>query len=982
MCVTLLNTINIAEYESTLDSRVEGTLEWVLQKPQYLDWTEQPNAKILWVTGYAGCGKTTLASFVSQYLTMTHSHSIICRFFCGGNSKDYRDPQALLRSLIYQIANRQRSLWRRIKKASDAGGSGIFKQFDALWNLFVQIARSERRHPITIIIDAIDEFDPMDQRRVTACMSEIMAMGNTTSVKFFITSRPTAGSAMDVKIASANVSFISLGECKEEIDSDIRSVIHHRLMRMENRGACKPFVRESLEKMLVAKADQTFLWIKLVLPSLEERRVVLQSDVDAMTFSLPHTLEHLYRVQLSEIPENDQTLAAWMLRLLVICNRPLTGDEIGTIFTITKDHRSLFSLAPELLLIGIENVQALLGPLVRIRDSRVELLHKSLIDFLVKLGNEPQDDFSAKFGVVVPRDTSMVLDACLMYLTLAELEEVTDGRLSPTVNDPANDGELVSNSSSLASGLDISFLGVDALNDTFLAHENFFDNSIWEAMTARYKLFDYAALHWASHLAQRREEATREENDIAVSLCQSNTARPWNWFRYYWFKKEYPEPFPAAIDELMVLSYFGNQSNLLQLLHQPDVVDEESTSRALYWVARQGHGDCLQALLQHPLCNTESLNKRSQAPLLVAAHFGHLDCVSQLLGDARISINTQDQTGRTALHLAVSNNHMDTVSALLDRTDIDVNLQDRTFSTPLHMAIDAASDAILAKLLNDERAEIAKVDNRGRSILSWAAELGTVEGVSLILQAQRIAINQKDSAGRTPLSYASQHGRLSVVKKLIDIGHAYPLAQDEDGRNAHSWAAMHRSPDLLRYLLKRFPRGADVPDRNGWTPVAWTLDPPGYPENMLLILRYGDVDVNSKDDVHGRTLLSWIASYGYTRMASEIIQLEGSDLEARDVDGRTPLSEAAGSGSLEIVRMLLATSKVDINSRDQQLQTPLSWAARGGHSEVVELLLSDPTISIDVRNRSDQTAFDISETQGHQGIMLALGRRHSFRRAV
>lgn len=192
---------------------------------------------------------------------------------------------------------------------------------------------------------------------------------------------------------------------------------------------------------------------------------------------------------------------------------------------------------------------------------------------------------------------------------------------------------------------------------------------------------------------------------------------------------------------------------------------------------------------------------------------------------------------------------------------------------------------------------------------------------------------------------------------------------------------MHRSPDLLRYLLKKIPRGADVPDGNGWTPMAWTLDPPGYPENMLLILRYGDVNVNKRDDVHGRTLLSWIASYGYTRMASEIMRLEGIDLEARDVDGRTPLSEAAGSGSLEIVQMLLDTMKVDINSRDQHLQTPLSWAARGGHCEIVKRLLTDPTISISVPNRLGQTAYDLAKDHGHEEIMLALARP-SNRRAT
>lgn len=338
---------------------------------------------------------------------------------------------------------------------------------------------------------------------------------------------------MDVKVASANVGFISLGESKEEIDSDIRSVIHHRLMRMEKRGACKPVVRQSLEEKLVAKVDQIFLWIKLVLSSLEERRVVLLSDVEAITSSLPSTLEHLYREQLSDILENDQTLAAWLLRLLMVCNRFLKNDEIGTIFTITKDHRLLSSLASEHLLLGTDNVQALLGSLVRICDSRVELLHNSLRDFVIRLGTKSKDEFSISFEMVLTRDINIVLDACFIYLSLADFDEDIYVRLNSIGADRANDEKIVSGSSSSSSEPNLSCLGVDALNETILAHENYFDYSIWEATIFRYKLFDYAASHWASHFSQHRESAVREENDIALSLCHSNTTRLRNWFRYY-----------------------------------------------------------------------------------------------------------------------------------------------------------------------------------------------------------------------------------------------------------------------------------------------------------------------------------------------------------------------------------------------------------------------------------------------------------------
>ena len=429
----------------------------------------------------------------------------------------------------------------------------------------------------------------------------------------------------------------------------------------------------------------------------------------------------------------------------------------------------------------------------------------------------------------------------------------------------------------------------------------------------------------------------------------------------------------------MVAAFFGHINNLKQLLRDADKLDPASSMRALYWAARRGQSVCVDVLLRHQDENPWNEASKTQIPLLAAAQFGHLECARLLLGSSHIDINARDNSGASALSLAVANSHSDIVALLLADQSIDVNIRDRGFNTPLHMAVDVAENSILSQLLSDKRTDVECLDKHGRSILSWAAEYGSIESTSLVLQTRRISVNQKDLAGRTPLLYAAQHGHLPVIKMLINVGHDDPLGQDSLGRNAHSWAAPLRNANVLRYLTRKYPAGADVPDHNGWTPAAWTLDHPTRPENLIILLRHGKIDVNRRDGTNGRSLLSWIASYGVdskaqVRMVEALVHHDGTDLEARDAGGRTPLSEAAGAGSLEVARMLIATGKVDVNARDQHGQTPLMWATRGGYDDMVQLLLACPDIDVDVKDGHGVAAMEIASRFGRGEITAVLER--------
>ena len=962
---SLLNTVDVAGYESRLDLRIEGTLDWVLVNPQYTKWASDHVARILWVTGYAGCGKTTLASFVTRYLTgHLPRGALVCRFFCDDKIEELRDPTSLLRCLIFQIVNGQRRLWRLVRKASDAVGVSIFRQFDALWNLFVQIARTERKSTIIIVIDAIDECDKRAQWLVINRISELLSLADTT-VKFFITSRPNAEGVIGVQLSSAQLIQLRLEDKQDQIQGDIKFVVHHRLERMVIRGTCRPSVRDVLEHLLIAKADQTFLWIKLVLPLLEERRILLLSDVDTISALLPSDLASLYRHLLLSIPEADKAVAARMLRLLVACDRPLTGEEIGIMMTIGPDHRSVSSLTSNQLLFDEASVRAALGPLIRLHGSTIELVHQSLKDYLISLSGQPQDALNVMFGVDLVRDKFEISNICMMYLSLQEFRQNIQSAVSSGDDfSPVSEGATKS--------LPSSIYGFDLYEEPMFTDVSLTEDATWATIIVDYKLFDYAALHWANDFSNCGTEATEHHFNSALALCKADTAQLTNWFQYFWFRTMRPEAFPAMVDTLMVLAFFGHLKPLTYVLHEPESLDPGSLARALYWAARQGQQSCVEVLLQEPLCNPQVSAVNNQPPLFAAAQFGHLECVRLLLEDSRVDINAQDSRGRTALCLTASTNHVEITSFLLTHKDISIDLRDYGLNTPLHWAVAADSYSIVALLLADGRGQVYRPDKRGRSALSWAAEYGATDIVTLLLQSQTISPDQKDHKGRTPLSYAAQHGHLPIVKQLVGTKLVNPLNQDNNGRNAHSWAAMQRQPGVLRYLVKKFRQGADIPDRDGWTPLAWALDPPGYIENMLLLLQLGSVDINRKDGVHGRTFLSWVASYGYIQVARQVVLLKDAELDPRDVHGKTPLSDAAASGSVDIAALLIETGKVDVNSRDIHGRTALAWAAREGHGDVVQLLLSIPAVDRDLADHHGQTALDVAKEFGREDIVSML----------
>ena len=86
------------------DRWMTGTCDWIKYEDSFKNWVKHgSNSKILWLYGPPASGKSVLSSFIIEYL---NSLDISCSFFFfrfGDQTK--RSPNALLRSLAYQMAS-------------------------------------------------------------------------------------------------------------------------------------------------------------------------------------------------------------------------------------------------------------------------------------------------------------------------------------------------------------------------------------------------------------------------------------------------------------------------------------------------------------------------------------------------------------------------------------------------------------------------------------------------------------------------------------------------------------------------------------------------------------------------------------------------------------------------------------------------------------------------------------------------------------
>lgn len=351
-----------------------------------------------------------------------------------------------------------------------------------------------------------------------------------------------------------------------------------------------------------------------------------------------------------------------MLHLIVGSVRPLTLDELRILLESDQHHCTVASIERESQTNLRKTIESILGPLVRISDSRTYLVHQSLKEFLYDLSAWREHSLSSIYGVDSRNANLVIARAYIAYL---QLDDFGIDIFSDTVSASENSSTTSPTAESFTS--ETVWDPFDLREDLIMKDPADVELETCRAGAGNYLLFDYAVLHWAEHYASSDSFAGTQAS--ALALSESNSRRKLHWFRYYWFYAGEDLFFPYEFDEFFVACFFGHLSTLSYLLEHRGHPHENVSARGISWSSRLGHADVVACLLRiWTTPNGELLD--GQTSLIAAAQFGHIQVVKLLMQVDTIEINSRGRLGRTALGAAAINGNADIVKILLDHEKI------------------------------------------------------------------------------------------------------------------------------------------------------------------------------------------------------------------------------------------------------------------------------------------------------------------------
>lgn len=142
------------DYERALAACVTGTSDWIFQRLEFEDWMgldQSDAAKILWIHGYPGFGKTVLTARMTEKLGQTRFVAYFFEFF---SDQLKRQPQQILRSWVAQLVAVKNAAFE-IAQEVYATKKHVEATETELWQIFGLVNLKIRN--LVFVVDGFDE---------------------------------------------------------------------------------------------------------------------------------------------------------------------------------------------------------------------------------------------------------------------------------------------------------------------------------------------------------------------------------------------------------------------------------------------------------------------------------------------------------------------------------------------------------------------------------------------------------------------------------------------------------------------------------------------------------------------------------------------------------------------------------------------------------------------------------------------------------
>ncbi|KAG8744074.1 hypothetical protein FRC10_010860 [Ceratobasidium sp. 414] len=205
-------------------------------------WKDDPNgAKVYWMNGMAGTGKTTIASTLCSELEA--ARQLAASFFCSRELPDCRQATCIVPTISYQLARFslpfQSALCETLGNDPDASTRSVRVQFEKLIKEPLLRVKEAISDGAVVVVDALDECS--DNVSAQLFLDALYRCAGDLPIRFFVTCRPDQ--SFTKKILSWNQAS--------------RTLFHlHDIEQSVVRGDIEIYLRAELEELPAGHIQQ------------------------------------------------------------------------------------------------------------------------------------------------------------------------------------------------------------------------------------------------------------------------------------------------------------------------------------------------------------------------------------------------------------------------------------------------------------------------------------------------------------------------------------------------------------------------------------------------------------------------------------------------------------------------------------------------------------------------------------------------------
>ncbi|KAF6787049.1 hypothetical protein CSOJ01_15319 [Colletotrichum sojae] len=379
-------------------TRIEGTkgglltdsYVWVLQNPDFCQWRDDKDQRLLWVKGDPGKGKTMLLCGIIDDLQATRKGKPLSYFFCQATDELLNTATAVLRGLIFMLLDQAPSLVSYIKKKYDIAGKALFQDknaWQAMSEIFKDMLQDSNLQGVCLLVDALDECS-------TGLKQLLMLMTETsrsTSAKWLVSSRNWSQIEEQLRPVAQS---LSLELNAESVAAAVKFYIKHEVKELAKAKKYSSQTRTSIRHYLYRHAGDTFLWAALV---RQELKRVPEFEARERVKTFPPGLDTLYQQMMQQICDSTvPERCKQFLAITAVVYRPLSLNEYGSIYDLPSDielddsecedsdseDSSCDESNPDLVK-SLRELASRCGSFLTIREDIVYFVHQSAKDFLM-----------------------------------------------------------------------------------------------------------------------------------------------------------------------------------------------------------------------------------------------------------------------------------------------------------------------------------------------------------------------------------------------------------------------------------------------------------------------------------------------------------------------------------------------------------------------------------------------------------------------